>query len=94
MHHAASAYSPGAIAVAPNPTQQLATAASTTHSRAVPYRMSAPAPGPMYPPGMHPANTIINAYAPSPPMYVDENGGLYGTYGNAYGRYDGGFHTW
>lgn len=37
---------------------------------------------------------IINAYAPSPPLYVDEAGGLYGHYGNAYGRYDGGYQLW
>lgn len=40
------------------------------------------------------ANQIINSYAPSPPLFVDESGGLYGHYGNAYGRYDGGYQLW
>lgn len=80
MHHAASSYSPVATAV---PGTQLATSASNSYQRA--YR-------PMYPSAA--ASQIINAYPPSPPVYVDENGGLYGTYGNAYGRYDGGYHIW
>lgn len=41
------------------------------------------------------AQQIINAYAPSPPVfYGDESGGMFGHYGNAYGRYDGGYHMW
>lgn len=41
------------------------------------------------------AQQIINAYAPSPPtFYGDQSAGIYGHYGNAYGRYDGGYHMW
>lgn len=40
------------------------------------------------------AQQIINSYVPAPPIYYDETGGMYGHYGNAYGRYDGGYHLW
>lgn len=46
-----------------------------------------------YAPAASHHHQIINEYPASPPSYVDEAGGLYGQYGNAYGRYDGGYHT-
>lgn len=49
---------------------------------------------PMGPAPAASAHQIINSYAPSPPLFVDDAGGLYGQYGNAYGRYDGGYHMW
>lgn len=110
MHHAASSYSPALAQVAtgsasPAPGQQMAASASNNHQIAT-YRMApghnVPQHQPHHPgmyhqghPGqMHSAGQIINAYAPSPALYVDDAGGLYGTYGNAYGRYDGGYHYW
>lgn len=108
MHHAAaSSYSPAAIsplAAGSNQanaiqTQQLATSASNTHQQIAPaYRMGGHfQPHNMYQtmqPAPSAAHQIINSYAPQPPLYVDEAGGLYGHYGNAYGRYDGGYQLW
>lgn len=36
----------------------------------------------------------MNSYRPQPAHYVDEAHGIYGQYGNAYGRYNGGYHLW
>lgn len=109
MHHAAaSSYSPTAIsplASASNQAsavqnQQLVTSASNTHHQIAPayHRMGGHFQHHnMYQPmqaGASAAHQIINSYAPSPPLYVDEAGGLYGHYGNAYGRYDGGYQLW
>lgn len=108
MHHAAaSSYAPSAIsplAASSNQanaiqSQQLATSASNTHQQISPaYRMGGHFQHlNMYSPmqaGASAAHQIINSYAPQPPLYVDEAGGLYGHYGNAYGRYDGGYQHW
>lgn len=93
-----------AAAAAAGSSQQMVTSASNTNQHVSPaaYKISAapshhhPARHPaMYMP-MHAAGAhqIINSYPPSPPLYVDEAGGLYGHYGNAYGRYDGGYQMW
>lgn len=109
-HAAASSYVPALAQVAPaasspgpvpaTTSQQLTTSASNNHQVAAAYRL-APVAGqhhhhaPMYHgPMQATSHHLINSYAPSPPLYVDEAGGLYGTYGNAYGRYDGGYHVW
>jgi len=107
MHHAAaSSYSPAVAQIAAAATaaapaiqsQQLATSASNTNHQMAAYR--APAGHHHHHHSLyHPmqaasAHQIINSYAPSPPLYVDEAGGLYGHYGNAYGRYDGGYQLW
>lgn len=74
----------------------MAMSASNQHQVAA-YRVAPPrargGDGGMYHPSAA-AHHIINAYAPSPPIFVDETGGLYGHYGNAHGRYDGGYHVW
>lgn len=85
-------------------SQQLSASASNNHHQMAAYRIPTnqqPAHNnynhhhhhhPIYNPMSASSHQIINAYAPSPPLYVDEAGGLYGHYGNAYGRYDGGYH--
>lgn len=83
-------------------SQPMATSASTNHQQ---YAAYSRLPNHYHPPHqamynphpMHAASSqhqIINSYAPSPPLYVDDAGGLYGHYGNAYGRYDGGYQFW
>lgn len=84
---------------------QLAASASNTHQQVAAYRMSPhhglhphhhPSQTLYHAHAQHPANhhQIINAYTPGPPVFVDDTAGLYGHYGNAYGRYDGGFQLW
>lgn len=87
--------------VASQASQQMATSASTNHQMAaysrLPGHYHQPHHQPMYNHPMHAASSqhqIINSYAPSPPLFVDDAGGLYGHYGNAYGRYDGGYQLW
>lgn len=100
----ASGASSVAAAAAASSAQQMVASASNTNQQVAPaaYKISA-APShhhaarhpamyvPMHAAGAH---QIINSYPPSPPLYVDEAGGLYGHYGNAYGRYDGGYQMW
>lgn len=98
MHHAASSYSPTqSAATSASQSQQLATSASNPLAA---YRLAQPPPAhhghaaALYHPFHAASHQIINAYAAAPSTYVDDSAGLYGHYGNAYGRYDGGYQYW
>lgn len=99
LHHAASSYSAAQSAAtgSAGSSQQLATSASNPLAA---YRLAQSPSGhhahhaAIYHPFHAASHQIINAYAPAPATYVDDSAGLYGHYGNAYGRYDGGYQYW